>query len=97
MVNNPVNDADCGIVLDRRRYPELGPEGGGESPVGPVAELHQLLGPELRETYPEAIVRDMKRGVTVCFNAPLADGQDPRVDLVVALTRAKGRVCGSRI
>src|SRR3954454_2336946 len=25
--NKPISDADCGVVLDRRTYPELGPDG----------------------------------------------------------------------
>ena len=31
-VNKPVSDADAGIVLDRRTYPELGPDGDDEPP-----------------------------------------------------------------
>jgi hypothetical protein len=82
----PVTDGDGGVVLDRRSYPELGPDGGGEAP-GEVAEkLCALLGPEIREHYPNARCGTSKRGPKVHFGAPLED-QDPTVDLVLALTR----------
>jgi hypothetical protein len=32
VVNDPVEDADGGMTLDRRRFPKLGPDGGGETP-----------------------------------------------------------------
>src|ERR1039457_34793 len=32
--NDPVTDGDGGVVLDRRYYPSLGPDGGGEIPTG---------------------------------------------------------------
>ena len=52
--NNPVTDGDGGVVLDRRYYPSLGPDGGGEIPNGIVGEICALLGPEIRKTYPNA-------------------------------------------
>lgn len=88
-VNHPVSDGDGGLVLDRRSYPNLGPDGGGEQPRDVVADLCALLGPTLREIYPNAKCGTSKRGPKVWFGAPI-EGQDPTVDLVVALTRQSG-------
>jgi hypothetical protein len=84
---HPVLDADGGIILDRRRYPTLGPDGDDEAPTLVVADLQAVIGPELRRTWPNAVVKTMKRGLRIFFNDPLADGQDPYVDLVVAMKR----------
>jgi hypothetical protein len=84
--NDPVTDGDGGVVLDRRYYPALGPDGGGEIPNGIVAEMCALLGPEVRKIYPNGRCHTSKRGPKILFGAPLK-GQDPTVDLVVALDR----------
>jgi hypothetical protein len=84
--NDPVTDGDGGVVLDRRYYPSLGPDGGGEIPNGIVAEMCALLGPEVRKTYPNARCHRSKRGPKMLFGAEL-NGQNPTVDLVVALDR----------
>jgi hypothetical protein len=86
-VNAPVTDADAGIVLDRRSYPSLGPDGDDEGPDEIVKELGELVGPMVRETYPDATVRHSRRGLYVTFDAPLDGEQDPTVDLIVTLTR----------
>ncbi|MGH3947583.1 MAG: hypothetical protein ACRDSE_00430 [Pseudonocardiaceae bacterium] len=88
-MNRPVTDGDGGVVLDRRCYPKLGPEGGGETPTEVTEDLCALLGPAVRKTYPKARCGTSKRGPKLWFNAPV-DGQDPTVDLVVALTRRDG-------
>jgi hypothetical protein len=85
-VNAPVTDADGGIVLDRRRYPQLGPDGDGEGPAEVVEELRELVGKKAREEYPDARVTTSKRGLKVTFSSPLK-GQDPTIDLIVTLTR----------
>lgn len=85
-VNAPISDGDGGLVLDRRSYPDLGPDGGGETPKDVADQLCALLGPAVRETYPTATCGRSKRGPKIRFGAPLED-QDPTVDLVVALTR----------
>ena len=96
-INSPVTDGDGGLVLDRRSYPELGPDGGGgEEPLAVTEKLCALLGPEIRVDYPSARCGTSKRGPKIRFGRPVED-QDPTVDLVVALTReerAKG--CGFR-
>jgi len=84
--NDPVTDGDGGVVLDRRYYPSLGPDGGGDIPNGIVTEMCALLGPEVRKTYPNARCDTSKRGPKMLFGDPLK-GQDPTVDLVVALDR----------
>jgi hypothetical protein len=84
--NNPVTDGDGGVVLDRRFYPSLGPDGGGETHNDTTSDLCALLGPAVREFYPKAHCGTSKRGPKIYFGAPVA-GQDPTVDLVVALTR----------
>jgi len=86
-VNAPVTDADAGIVLDRRTYPTLGPDGDGEGAEEIVDKLCELIGPVVREDYPDAKMRRSRRGVYVTFASPLGDEQDPTVDLIPALTR----------
>jgi hypothetical protein len=86
-VNAPVTDADAGIVLDRRSYPSLGPDGDDEGPEDIVKELGELVGPVVRERFPGATMRHSRRGLYVTFAAPLDEEQDPTVDLIVTLTR----------
>ena len=87
--NDPINDGDAGLVLNRVNYPKLGPEGGGEAPGTVVDEICLLLGSEIRKTYPNAACHKSKRGPMVYFREPI-EGQDPTVDLVIALTRREG-------
>ncbi|WP_377266740.1 hypothetical protein [Peterkaempfera sp. SMS 1(5)a] len=86
---HPVGDGDGGLVLDRRIYPELGPDGGGQTPRDITSQLCGLLGPAVRKVYPQARCGTSKRGPKLTFGKPV-DGQDPTVDLVVALTRRNG-------
>jgi hypothetical protein len=87
-INHPVDDADGGMVLDRRAYPSLGPDGGGELPHSTVEDIQNHIRPILREKYPKVSVVKMKRGLLIEVNEPLAFEQDPTVDLVIALNRA---------
>src|SRR2546422_11651945 len=41
-------DADCGIVIDRRKYPELGPDGDAVGPTGVVHRVAEMVAPELK-------------------------------------------------
>lgn len=84
---NQDTDADCGVVLDRRSYPDLGPDGNGEGPNQIVDYFRQFLRDRLKEYYPDIRFRVTKRAIKISFNQPLADGSDPTVDLIVALTR----------
>jgi hypothetical protein len=87
VVTEKVEDADGGLIADRRCYPGLGPDGGGDTPAEVVADLQDHVGPIVREKRPDAVVRIMKRGLRVWINEPLADGQDPYVDMVFAMPR----------
>ena len=87
MVTGEVEDADSGIIADRRCFPTLGPDGGNEAPTLVVGELRAHIGPLVRESYPDAVAKTMKRGLRVFINDPLPDGQDPYVDLVFAMQR----------
>lgn len=95
-VNKPVSDADCGVVLDRRTYPELGPDGDEEPPNDIVQEMAEFVLEGVLEEYPEAEQEVGKRSIVITFNEPLEDesaeveDQDPSVDLIVALTKAEG-------
>ena len=87
-VNNPVSDADGGVVLDRRTHDDLGPDSDDQGgPDSVMDEVRQHVMDSVRETYPLARSRLIKRAVLIKFNEPNADGVDPSVDLVVALTR----------
>jgi hypothetical protein len=87
-VNAPVTDADAGLVLDRRIHTDYGPDSStGKGPQDIVDDLCEMLGPVVRETYPDAKMRRSRRGVLVTFSSPLTDDQDPTVDLIPTLTR----------
>ena len=86
-VANFDTDADCGAVLDRRTYPELGPDGDGEGPRDIVEAMRQHVRERLKPDHPDIAFRVTKRAVRVTYKEPLADGTDPPVDLIVALTR----------
>jgi hypothetical protein len=88
-MNEPVTDGDGGLVLNRNYYPSLGPDGMGDSPGDIVDELCAHLGSILRETYPDARVHKSKRGPKIHFGAEV-EGQDPTVDMVVAMNRKDG-------
>lgn len=82
VVNDPVEDADGGIILDCRQYPGLGSDGAGETRV-PSSPNARHRRPCNRETWPKATVHDRKRGITVRMHASLPSGADPYVDMVV--------------
>lgn len=87
---NDDTDADCGLVLDRRAHPTLGPDGDGEGPSKVIEDVRELIRDELLPTHPNLKTRISKRAITVKFHEPLFagdDAPDPSVDLIVALTR----------
>lgn len=84
--NNPVSDADCGVVLDRRHHGDLGPDGAGIGPVAIVNELVEAITPEIKAKHPNATVTTTKRAILVEPGEPI-DDEDPSVDLIVGLTR----------
>jgi hypothetical protein len=86
-VNRPVTDADGGVVLDRTKYPTLGPDGSGEGPNDIVDDICDGVGTDVRKEYPNAKVKQSRRGVLVEFNEPCNAEEDPTVDHIVTLTR----------
>lgn len=88
-MNEPVTDGDGGIVLNRNYYPSLGPDGGGDAPGEVVDDLCDHLRPLIREAYPNATMHISKRGPKIYFGQSV-DGDDPTVDLVVAMNRKEG-------
>lgn len=54
-------DADCGAVLDRRHYRDLGPNGLGVDPKTVVGAMVRHLSGRVREEYPAATLRITKR------------------------------------
>jgi len=83
-------DADCGVVLDRRSWKELGPDGESKGPSDVVESVRSLVRESLQETYPDVKTRLTKRSIKISFNDPLPNELDPTVDLIVGLTRAEG-------
>lgn len=84
--NDPVSDSDGGVVLDRRSYPALGPDGDGVGPGDIVADVRDLIAPILMKAHPNVVIELTKRAIKITFNEPVEE-QDPTVDLIVALTR----------
>ena len=84
---NHDTDADSGVVLDRRSYPKLGPDGEGDGPNQVVEDVREFVRYRLKEEHPEIRFRVTKRAIKVSYNEPLDDDSDPSVDLIVALTR----------
>ncbi|GIV00824.1 MAG: hypothetical protein KatS3mg014_2439 [Actinomycetota bacterium] len=82
---NEDTDADCGVVLDRRVHPDLGPDGKGVGPREVVEQVRSLLR-EKMGTDEGVGYRLTKRAIKVTFIDEV-DGQNPSVDLIVALTR----------
>lgn len=80
-------DADCGVILDRRRYPLLGPDGASLGPTLVVEAMQAHITANVLAEYPSAKFMITKRAILVVPNQPLSSGEDPTVDLIVALDR----------
>jgi hypothetical protein len=80
-------DADCGVVLDRRRFPSLGPDGSGE---GPQRDRRRHRGRGARQS-PGRVFGSRRDGHQAGdlgeLQPALSTGEDPTVDLVVGLDR----------
>lgn len=86
----PFQDADLGLVLDLRHpaWRHLGPDGAGPGEVMHLVGEHVLAA--LKREYPHARYdADKKRAVLFEFGEPI-DGVDPRVEIVICLTRDRG-------
>lgn len=55
-----------------------------------MENLRVCIRPILKEAYPNVVVKLMKRGLLIEFHEPLITGEDPTVDLVLALNRVEG-------
>lgn len=85
-------DADCGVVLDRRSYPSLGPDSViGDGPNDVVEQVRSFVQGRVIAAYPKVRVTTTKRALLLEFNEPLPNGEDPTVDLVVGLERSGAR------
>lgn len=87
---NDDTDADSGVVLDRRTYPELGPDGDEVGPEDIVEKVRRHVRERLHDKHPNLTTRLTKRAIVIKFGEALgADdaAPDPSVDLIVALTR----------
>jgi hypothetical protein len=89
--NAPLHDTDCGVVLDRRKFAEYGPD-GADRPPGPMLEsFRDWILPSLRREYPAVTCEITKRALLFEFGETLElEGGvrvDPSVDLIVALDR----------
>lgn len=82
-------DADGGVVLDRRSYPNLGPDGDGDGPSDIVDQIRKDVRDELLVDHPSLRTRITKRAIVITFNDPVVEGAhgDPSADLIVGLTR----------
>jgi hypothetical protein len=87
LMNRPVTDGDGGVVLDRRVYSNLGPDGDNIGPLQVVEDMRAWVQDRVVEHHANADVSVMKRGLLVQVFEPLGEEQDPTVDLVIALNR----------
>ena len=74
-------DADCGIFLDRRTHPDLGPDGEGRGPNETVEAVRKHIAAELAGDDAKEVRCTKRRAIQVSFDT------EPNVDLVVALDR----------
>ena len=85
-------DADCGVVLDRRTYSELGPDDEGPREI--VDEVRNFVREEMKDAHPEIRFRIGDRSIKITYHEPVdgsaerTDDNDPTVDLIVALTHS---------
>jgi hypothetical protein len=88
--NDPLNDADAGVVLDRRVYEDLGPH--GEGPRETVEEVRGLLRTELKKEYPDVrFYTGGHRAIRINFMEPIQPGAAHfTADLIVAVRRDEG-------
>lgn len=89
--NAPLHDTDCGVVLDRRKFWEYGPDGGDLPPRPMMESFRDWILPRLRRDYPQVSCEITKRALLFEFHETLEFDSDlrtdPSVDLIVALER----------
>lgn len=92
--NNPLGDADCGTMMNRRpvQFQRFGPDGSGLGPRLFIDEIANWLQPKLVAVYPNVqLDLEGKRAITIYFNEQIDDDElgavDPSVDLILGLER----------
>ena len=80
-VNNPVSDGDGGVILDRRSWPDLGPDGRQVGPDTVMRQMGAFILAVLQPKYPKLTCTLIKRALVFEFHEPM-DDEDPSVDLV---------------
>lgn len=95
--NKPLEDADCGEMIDRRHLEirVYGPDGDGRGPSLFVESFRSFIEVGVRSTYPNAVVTaNGKRSIKIEFNEMIEIDEwgevDPYVDFIVGLSMAKG-------
>lgn len=85
-------DGDGGMVLNRQVWTTLGPDSSETAgPTDVVEQVKDHIRPKLKETYPKATISTTaKRAISITVHEPLSSGEDPQVELIVALTRKTG-------
>src|SRR5215203_6215257 len=88
--NDPLNDADAGVVLNRREYEQLGPD--GEGPCQIVEEVRSVLRERLKDDFPDVrFYIGGHRAIRINFMEPIEPGADNfTADLIVAIRREEG-------
>lgn len=88
--NDPLNDADAGVVLDRRVYDDLGPDADG--PCATVEEIRGVLRTWLKKEYPDVrFYTGGHRAIRVNFMERIQlVGGNFTADLIVAIRRDEG-------
>lgn len=88
--NDPLNDADAGVVLDRRVYDDLAPDGKG--PCSIIESIRVRLRERLQEDYPKVrFYTGGHRAIRINFMEPIQDGADNfTADLIVAIRKDAG-------
>ncbi|HSX05097.1 MAG TPA: hypothetical protein VLF69_01365 [Candidatus Saccharimonadales bacterium] len=87
-VERKVTDGDGSVVLSRKVYPDYGPDGKNVGPKELIESIADDMRNLVQQIYPNVWVStNHKHAIYFRFREPLADGQDPTVDLVVALNR----------
>ncbi len=56
-------DADCGVVLDRRSYPEMSPDGESEGPNQIVEDVREFVRGGLKVNHSDMRFRVTKRSI----------------------------------
>jgi hypothetical protein len=89
--NIPIEDADGSVVLNRKYYPSYGPDGDNIGPKDLVIGIAEDIRDIVKQVYPDVwISTSHKHAIYFRFRQEMPDGQDPTVDLVIALNRKEG-------